>query len=134
MTCSAAASPALRTVISKPDSSEPDAAAHRLSGDHEIGLGVGRLGGDGCGVGSGSGAASGVNAYVALLSCETSRLVLHVARAAGKRVKVRRRHGRLRGGRPAGSTRRKVTVRIVARTKSGRTLRDKRVYHLCAGA
>ena len=53
---------------------------------------------------------------------------------AGKRVKVRRRHGRLRAVVDLrGMSRRKVTVRIVARTKSGRVLRDKRVYHLCAG-
>jgi hypothetical protein len=30
-------------------------------------------------------------------------------------------------------TRRKVTVRIVAHTRKGKVLRDKRVYHLCAG-
>jgi ABC-2 type transport system ATP-binding protein len=54
---------------------------------------------------------------------------------AGKRVKVRRRHGRLTAKVDLrGMTRRKVTVRIVARTKHGRILRDKRVYHLCAGA
>jgi ABC-2 type transport system ATP-binding protein len=53
---------------------------------------------------------------------------------AGKRVKVHRRHGRLRATVDLrGMTRRKVTVRIVAHTRKGRVLRDKRVYHLCAG-
>jgi ABC-2 type transport system ATP-binding protein len=52
---------------------------------------------------------------------------------AGKRVKVHRRHGRLRAVvNLRGMTARKVTVRIVARTRSGRILRDKRVYRLCA--
>jgi ABC-2 type transport system ATP-binding protein len=54
---------------------------------------------------------------------------------AGKRVKVRRRHGRLTAVVDLrGMTRRKVGVRIVARTKSGRVLRDRRVYRLCAGS
>jgi len=54
---------------------------------------------------------------------------------AGKRVKVHRRHGRMRAVVDLrGMTRHKVTVRIVARTKKGKVLRDKRVYHLCAGA
>jgi ABC-2 type transport system ATP-binding protein len=54
---------------------------------------------------------------------------------AGKRVKVRRRHGRLTAVVDLrGMTRRKVTVRIVARTKHGRVLRDRRVYRLCAGS
>jgi ABC-2 type transport system ATP-binding protein len=54
---------------------------------------------------------------------------------AGQRVKVRRRHGRLTAVVDLrGLTRRKVTVRIVARTKHGRVLRDRRVYHLCAGS
>jgi ABC-2 type transport system ATP-binding protein len=53
---------------------------------------------------------------------------------AGKRVKVHRRHGRLRAVVDLrGMSRRTVTVRIVARAMSGRVLRDKRVYHLCAG-
>jgi ABC-2 type transport system ATP-binding protein len=52
---------------------------------------------------------------------------------AGKRVKVHRRHGRLRAVvNLRGMTARKVTVRIVARTRSGKILRDKRVYRLCA--
>ena len=54
---------------------------------------------------------------------------------AGKRVKVRRRHGRLTAVVDLrGMTRRKVTVRIVARTTHGRVLRDRRVYHLCGGS
>jgi hypothetical protein len=53
---------------------------------------------------------------------------------AGKRVKVHRRHGSLRAVvNLRGMTARKVTVRIVARTRSGKLLRDKRVYRLCAG-
>jgi ABC-2 type transport system ATP-binding protein len=53
---------------------------------------------------------------------------------AGKRVKVHRRHGRLRAVVDLrGMTRRKVTVRVVARTTKGKRLHDKRVYHLCAG-
>jgi ABC-2 type transport system ATP-binding protein len=52
---------------------------------------------------------------------------------AGKRVKVHRRHGRLRAVVDLrGMTRRKVTVRIAARTRSGKVLREKRVYRLCA--
>jgi ABC-2 type transport system ATP-binding protein len=51
---------------------------------------------------------------------------------AGKRVKVRRRHGRMRAVVDLrGMTARKVTVRIVARTKNGKVLRDRRVYRLC---
>jgi ABC-2 type transport system ATP-binding protein len=51
---------------------------------------------------------------------------------AGRRVRVRRRAGRLRAivdlrGRP----KQRVRVRIVARTRSGRVLRDTRVYHPC---
>jgi len=50
-------------------------------------------------------------------------------RVGGKRVEVRRRHGRLRAiidlrGRP----KRRVRVRIVAVTRSGRRLHDTRVY------
>jgi ABC-2 type transport system ATP-binding protein len=53
---------------------------------------------------------------------------------SGKRVKVHRRHGRLRATVDLrGMTRRKATVRIVAHTRKGKVLRDKRVYHLCAG-
>jgi ABC-2 type transport system ATP-binding protein len=53
---------------------------------------------------------------------------------AGKRVKVRRRHGRLTAVVDLrGMTRRKVTVRIVARAVGGPVLRDRRVYRLCAG-
>jgi hypothetical protein len=50
-------------------------------------------------------------------------------------VKVHHRHGRLRAVvNVRGMTARKVTVGIVARTKKGKVLRDKRVYRLCAGA
>lgn len=50
----------------------------------------------------------------------------------GKRVRVVRRRGRLRAivdlrGKPAG----RFVVRIVARTRSGRTLHSKRVYRTC---
>ncbi len=51
---------------------------------------------------------------------------------AGKRVKVRRRHGRLRAVVDLrGRRKQRVTVRIVARTRAGKTLRDKRVYKTC---
>jgi ABC-2 type transport system ATP-binding protein len=53
---------------------------------------------------------------------------------AGKRVKVRRRHGRLRAIVDLrGMSRRRVTVRVVARTRSGKVIRQRRVYRLCAG-
>jgi hypothetical protein len=53
----------------------------------------------------------------------------------GKRINVRRRHGRLRAlvdlrGKPAG----RYTVRIVAKTKRGKVVRSKRVYRTCAKA
>jgi ABC-2 type transport system ATP-binding protein len=52
---------------------------------------------------------------------------------AGKRVKVRRRNGRLRAVVDLrGRRKQRVTVRIVARTRAGRTLRDRRVYRTCA--
>ena len=52
---------------------------------------------------------------------------------AGKRVKVRRRSGRLRAVVDLrGRRKQRVTVRIVARTRAGKTLRDKRVYKTCA--
>jgi ABC-2 type transport system ATP-binding protein len=51
---------------------------------------------------------------------------------AGKRVKVRRRHGRLRAVVDLrGRRKQRVTVRIVARTRGGKTLRDERVYRTC---
>ena len=51
---------------------------------------------------------------------------------AGKRVKVRRRGGRLRAVVDLrGRRRARVTVRIVAKTRGGKTLRDKRVYRTC---
>jgi ABC-2 type transport system ATP-binding protein len=52
---------------------------------------------------------------------------------AGKgRVKVHRRHGRLRATIDLrGRQRRRVTVRIVSRTTRGRVLREKRVYRTC---
>ena len=50
----------------------------------------------------------------------------------GKRVKVRRRAGRLRAVVDLRKrTKQRVTVRIVARTRSGKVLRDKRVYRTC---
>jgi ABC-2 type transport system ATP-binding protein len=53
----------------------------------------------------------------------------------GKRVKVRRRQGRLTAVVDLrGMTRRRVADRIVARTRSDRVLRDRRVYRLCAGS
>jgi ABC-2 type transport system ATP-binding protein len=51
----------------------------------------------------------------------------------GKRVRVRRRAGRLRAVVDLrGRRKQRVKVRIVARTRSGKTLRDKRVYRTCA--
>ena len=51
----------------------------------------------------------------------------------GRRVKVRRRAGRLRATVDLrGRTKKRVKVRIVARTRSGKVLRDKRVYRTCA--
>jgi ABC-2 type transport system ATP-binding protein len=51
---------------------------------------------------------------------------------AGKRVKVRRRGGRLRAVVDLrGRKKQRVTVRIVARTRGGKVLRDKRVYRTC---
>jgi hypothetical protein len=52
-----------------------------------------------------------------------------VQQPVGVKGRVLRLNADLRG-----MTRREVTVRFVARTKSGRILRDKRVYHLCASA
>jgi ABC-2 type transport system ATP-binding protein len=50
----------------------------------------------------------------------------------GKRVKVRRRAGRLRAVVDLrGQRKQRVKVRIVARTRSGKVLRDKRVYRTC---
>ena len=50
----------------------------------------------------------------------------------GRRVRVRRRAGRLRAVVDLrGRRKQRVTVRIVARTRSGKTLRDKRVYRTC---
>ena len=52
---------------------------------------------------------------------------------AGKRVKVRRRGGRLRAVVDLrGRRKARVRVRIVARTRGGKVLRDKRVYRTCA--
>jgi ABC-2 type transport system ATP-binding protein len=50
-------------------------------------------------------------------------------RVAGKRVKVRRRHGRLRF--VVHSTKQRVTVRIVATKRNGKVVRDRRVYRFC---
>ncbi|MDP9256979.1 MAG: hypothetical protein M3Q31_10545, partial [Actinomycetota bacterium] len=51
----------------------------------------------------------------------------------GKRVKVRRRGGRLRAVVDLrGRKKQRVRVRIVARTRSGKRLRDTRVYRTCA--
>jgi ABC-2 type transport system ATP-binding protein len=51
---------------------------------------------------------------------------------AGRRVKVRRRGGRLRAVVDLrGRQKQRVRVRIVARTRSGKTLRDTRVYRTC---
>jgi ABC-2 type transport system ATP-binding protein len=47
----------------------------------------------------------------------------------GKRVKVRRRHGHLRA--IVRSERRKVTVRVVARKRNGKVVRERRVYRFC---
>ena len=50
----------------------------------------------------------------------------------GKRVRVRRRAGRLRAVVDLrGRRKQRVRVRIVARTRSGKTLRDRRVYRTC---
>ena len=52
---------------------------------------------------------------------------------AGKRVKVRRRGGRLRAVVDLrGRKQQRVRVRIVARTRGGKVLRDTRVYRTCA--
>jgi ABC-2 type transport system ATP-binding protein len=51
---------------------------------------------------------------------------------AGKRTKVRRRHGRLRSVVDVRrSAKRRVTVRIVGRTRGGKLVRQKRVYRFC---
>jgi ABC-2 type transport system ATP-binding protein len=51
----------------------------------------------------------------------------------GRRVKVRRRAGRLRAVVDLrGRQKTRVKVRIVAKTRGGRTLRDRRTYHTCA--
>jgi ABC-2 type transport system ATP-binding protein len=64
-----------------------------------------------------------------------ARLRSAKAWVAGRRVDVRRRHGRLTAVVDLrGMTGRKVTVRVVARTRNGRVLRDRRVYRLCAGS
>jgi hypothetical protein len=64
-----------------------------------------------------------------------ARLRSAKARVAGRRVDVRRRHGRLTAVVDLrGMTARKVTVHVVARTRNGRVLRDRRVYRLCAGS
>jgi ABC-2 type transport system ATP-binding protein len=53
----------------------------------------------------------------------------------GKRVKVTRSHGRLRALVDLrGKARRTVTVKIVARTGTGRVIRETRRYRTCAGA
>jgi hypothetical protein len=50
----------------------------------------------------------------------------------GKRVKTFRRAGRLRSTIDLrGRTRSTVKVKVVARTKGGRTLRQTRTYHVC---
>jgi ABC-2 type transport system ATP-binding protein len=50
----------------------------------------------------------------------------------GKRVRVRRRGGRLRAVVDLrGRRKERIKVRIVARTRSGKVLRDKRVYRTC---
>ena len=50
----------------------------------------------------------------------------------GKRVRVRRRGGRLRAVVDLrGQRKQRIKVRIVARTRSGKVLRDKRVYRTC---
>ena len=50
----------------------------------------------------------------------------------GKRVKVRRRNGRLRAIVDLrGRQKQRVRVRIVARTRGGKVLRDTRVYRTC---
>ncbi|MEA2291559.1 MAG: type transport system ATP-binding protein, partial [Solirubrobacteraceae bacterium] len=63
------------------------------------------------------------------------RLVSARVTVAGKRVKVRRRHGRLTAVvNLQGKVKRTVRVRVVARTKTGRIVRETRRYRTCAGA
>jgi ABC-2 type transport system ATP-binding protein len=63
------------------------------------------------------------------------RLVSARVTVAGQRVKVTRRHGRLRAVvNLRGKPKRTVRVRIVARTAGGRIVRETRRYKTCAGA
>jgi hypothetical protein len=48
---------------------------------------------------------------------------------AGKRVKVKRRHGRLRF--VVHTSKQRVTVRIVAHRRNGAVTRERRVYRFC---
>jgi ABC-2 type transport system ATP-binding protein len=62
----------------------------------------------------------------------TARLRSARVTVDGKRVKVRRRAGRLRAIIDLrGRRKQRVRVRIVARTRGGKTLRDTRVYRTC---
>jgi ABC-2 type transport system ATP-binding protein len=63
------------------------------------------------------------------------RLISARVTVAGKRVKVRRRHGRLTAVvNLRGKPKRTVKVRAVARTSTGRIVRETRRYRTCAGA